>query len=378
MHSLASVISPLPLSSKLSAATFHPSVQEATHLSSSSVPHALALAAATAPPSSPKPSPPPLPSRANMSPQPCTRPLSSTSLRSKSQPKPKPRPTTRDIFSDYSSSVVAPTISAPASRPSYFSSFHSLTIDTDDESDDEPAPFISQYSSRSQTYSTSATSVFPLQNSPSFAPPSTTPDIQQLTRRLTPDVKSFAPDSLKRDGLDQDSDYDEDGDDDDDDDDDDDINSNDDYDYDGNDGDVDDGDAEGAIDPIVGQLDHLSDLHDDQEPCEADWSPSSQLGRLFPTRSQPIPVPGTQRKGNTLPHAHTVDAINSNAYNNQVDSSIHFAGARPLGLWFLPPGSRRRAQASQHTTTHSAAPLVVGRPASARRRSVQFDERAFY
>lgn len=262
------------------------------------------------------------------------------------------------------------------------SSFRSLTIDTDDESDDEPAPFVASNFSRSQPYTPN---VFPHQ-APPFDGPPITPDIdRQPSLVLPPSAKSFASDLLRRDGLDGGDDYDDDYDDADDDglsedgDEDNDYDSDGyvDGDYDGDDDVVDDvGNDDVTIDPTGGQSNHVVGSEGDQEACVSNVSSSSQLCELFPKRSQPIPVPGKQRKGNNFGHAHTVGAINSNA--NYQGDFMHVSNTQHVGLWFLPPGSRRRALASQPTTTQAATSLVVGRPASAQRRSVEFDERAFY
>lgn len=358
MHSLASVISPPPLSSKLSAATFHPILHEATHLTPSSMPPAPAAA-------SPSPKGPP-----------CARPLPSSSLRNlshSSQPKSKPR-AARDPFLDFSSSVAPPTVVpqsvAPSSvtttttaataavapcttsRPRYIPSFHSFTIDTDDESDDEPTPFESFRTSGVRACTPQH--VFPTLTSPLFAAPS-------IPSHTPPAAKpSFLLDSLKRDGLHSDSDdeYDDD------------VDDNLEY---------GDDDVDSEHDGLDAQWsDAVSDSEDDDaSPLHAPDSASSQLRQLFEARSQPIPVPGRLHNDNNFARARSVHVTTSNAHN-QDDAVTGVEASRPLTLCFLPPGSRRRAMSAQPSTSHATTSLVVGRPSSARRQSVQFDERAFY
>lgn len=331
-------------------------------------------------PSSPKQSPPTLPLPTNMSSQPCTGAASSALLQSRSQPN-HMSPTAQKPSYDISLSA-GPTIPVSASITSYVSSFPTPSIDTHNECDDEPVPFVLPKCTYSPSYTQS---VFPQQTSHIGGPSIISENDHQLLLDLPPAARLFASDLHRRDRLNgynsndgkhgdgSIDDRNEDGDDDDD-------NGGDccdDVDHDGGDSvaeENDNGDA--LINPIGAKFDPVSDSQDGQEPCVLNVSTSYQLHQLFPKRSKPIPIPGMQRKSNRFSYARPVNAVDSNTYSE--GDPIHGGNTQHPRLWLLLPASRRQALCLQPTTTQAATSLVVGSPPSAQRQYVEFDERAFY
>lgn len=302
---------PLPLSSKSSPTTFYHPIQQDSHTLISALPLSLPVPASPSM-ASPRFSRVPAPLPPRLSSSSLSIPLTAASPTNKSQRK--------------VSSV--PQVTASTICPN----FSSFTIDSDDDSDEEPPSSVENHRTPPQLVNPHLSRF----HTSSFHARHPMIHAQQASHQYQPPSVNgmFIPDSPSN---------------------------------------ADESDRESAYDDQL-------DSDDDPEFVEEDESYTAderttvstpEHAQFCQSRSQPVPIPGAQSRVPTLVDstlAHTFDA-------NYAVSGGPFD---PCALSFLPPHIRRRALAPHTGVADSSASLLVGRPESSRRHSIAFDERVFY